>query len=96
MVQMWEDTVGTLTVLHEAVHAYHTDMPPTVEMEFVRSLRRVQSSQDGNPLKVATMFSGCDIVVKSLRTLSKYWAMKYSVDVMFEHAFAAESCPRKQ
>ena len=75
--------------LSHAAKAFHDALPPKDFLALKTQLQHYCQRLDGKPLRVGTMFSGCDVAVKALDAIQEHWS-EVGMELQFHHLFACE------
>jgi hypothetical protein len=80
--------VDPMTPLEETCFLSHHAMPAGIQSEYLKHLRiRVKNH---TVIRVGVAFAGCDVLSKSLKSLSRVWKKTLSIDVSFVVEWACE------
>ena len=74
----------------------HADLPPSLELEYVHALKRVEVFLDGQPLRKWSLFAGSGLSAKVMPVLSLFYADKYCVSLNCITDVFAENNQKKQ
>ena len=85
--------------LADAAYLLHDMMATNMgdaHMRWVGNIRAFVESLKGEPLRVGTIFSGCDIIHVVMNVLSTFWAKMYNLKFTTEFLYMCEADAKKQ
>jgi len=85
--------------LADVVYLWHDMMATNMgdaHMRWVGNIRAFVDSMKGEPLRVGTIFSGCDIIHVVMNVLSMFWGKMYNLKFTMEFLYMCEADAKKQ
>ena len=67
-----------------------------IHLKWVGNFRSFIAGLGSQPLRMGTMYTGCDIIRSCMEVLAKFWSSMYNTTVSIEHIFMCECDERKQ